>query len=115
MKPYIVKNNEFLRYFSKLPSQKQKHLIPTLNTNQLNTISEICKNFLKKNLTTCPKTIQQVKPSQKQIKAIALKKKKKKPLYKKKKILQSRSDGAILSVLLPLAASLIGSLITKRS
>ena len=75
MKPYIVKNNEFLRYFSKLPSQKQKHLIPTLNTNQLNTISEICKNFLKKNLTSCPKIIHQVKPSQKQIKAIALKKK----------------------------------------
>ena len=75
MKPYIVKNNEFLRYFFKLPSQKQKHLIPTLNTNQLNTISEICKKFLKKNLTSCPKIIHQVKPSQKQIKAIALKKK----------------------------------------
>ena len=112
MKPYIVKNNEFLRYFSKLPSQKQKHLIPTLNTNQLNTISEICKKILKKNLTSCPKIIHQVKPSQKQIKAIALKKN---PLYKKKKILQSRSGGAILSVLLPLAASLIGSLISKRS
>ena len=77
----------------------------------MNTISEICKDFLKKKLTTFPKIIKKVKPSQKEIKAIELKKT---PLYKKKKNLQSRSGGAILSVLLPLAASLIGSLITKR-
>ena len=55
MKPYIIKNNEFLKYFSKLPQKNKIHLIPTLNKDQLNTISEICKNFLKKNLTTCPK------------------------------------------------------------
>ena len=111
MKPYIIKNNEFLKYFSKLPQKNKIHLIPTLNRDQLNTISEICKNLKKKNLTTCTKIIRKVKPSQMEIKAIALKKT---PLYKKKKILQSRSGGAILSLLLPLAASLIGSLITKR-
>ena len=48
MKPYIIKNNEFLKYFSKLPQKNKIHLIPTLNRDQLNTISEICKNFLKK-------------------------------------------------------------------
>ena len=106
MKPYIIKNNEFLKYFSKLPQKDKIHLIPTLNRNQLNTISEICKNFLKKNLTKCPKIIKKVKLSQKEIKAIALKRT---PLCKKKKKLQSRSGGVILSVILPLAASLIGS------
>ena len=112
MKPYIIKNNEFLKYFSNLPQKNKIHLIPTLNRGQLNTISEICKNFLRKNLTTCPKIIKKkVKPSQKEIKAISLKTT---PLYKKKKNLQSRSGGAILSILLPLAASLIGSLITRR-
>ena len=112
MKPYIVKNNEFLKYFSKLPQRNKIHLIPTLNRNQLNTISEICKNFLSKNLTTCPKIIRKVKPSKKKKnKAISLKTT---PLYKKKKILQSRSGGAILSILIPLAASLIGSLISKK-
>ena len=71
MKPYIAKNNEFLKYFfSKLPQKNEIHLIPTLNRDQVNTISEICKNFLKKNLTTCPKIIRKVKPSQKEIKAI---------------------------------------------
>ena len=47
----------------------------------------------------------------KEIKSISLKTT---PLYKKKKILQSRSGGAILSVLIPLAASLIGSLISRK-
>ena len=59
MKPYIVENRD-----------------------QLNTISEICKKCLKKKLTTCPKIIRKVKPSQKEIKAIALKKT---PLYKRRK------------------------------
>ena len=69
MKPYIIKNNEFLKYFSKLSQKNKIHLIPTLNKDQLNTISEICKNLKKKkkNLTTCPKIIKKVKPSQKEI------------------------------------------------
>ena len=110
MKPYIVKNNDFLKYFSKLPQRNKIHLIPTLNRNQLNTILEICKNFISKNLTTCPKIIRQLKPSKKEIKSISVKT----TLYKKKNILQSRSGGAILSVLIPLAASLIGSLISRK-
>ena len=54
MKPYIIKNNEFLKYFSKLPQKNKIHLIPTLNRDQLNTISEICKNFLKKRFNNLP-------------------------------------------------------------
>ena len=73
MKPYIVKNNEFLKYFSKLPERNKIHLIPTLNRNQLNTISEICKNVLSKNLTTCPKIIRKVKPSKNEIKSVSFK------------------------------------------
>ena len=65
MKPYIIKNSEFLKYFSKLPQRNKIQLIPALNKNQLNTISEICKNFLSKYLTTCPKIIRKVKPSKK--------------------------------------------------
>ena len=73
MKPYIIKKSEFLKYFSKLPQRNKIQLILALNRNQLNTISEICKNFLSKNLTTCPKIIRQVKPSKKEIKSVSLK------------------------------------------
>ena len=110
MKPYILTNNEFLNFFSKLPLKSKRHLIPTLNRGQINTISEICKNFLSKNLTKCPRIIRKVKSAKREIKAVSLKSV---PLYRKKQILQSRSGGAILSVLLPLAATLIGSLIRK--
>ena len=61
MKPYIVKNKEFLEYFSKLPNKSRRNIIPALKREQLNTISEICKNFLRKNLTSCPKIIKKTK------------------------------------------------------
>lgn len=110
MKPYIIQNKEFLNFFTNLSPNKKKKFIPILSKDQLNTISEICKNFLKRNLTEDPNIVKKVKRCQKEIKTVALKTV---PLYRKKKILQSRKGGAILSVLLPLAASVITSLLTK--
>ena len=76
MKPYLVNNKEFLKYFSKLPQKNKIYLIPTLNRDQLNTISEICKNVFekKKKINNLSKNNKKVKPSQKEIKAIAFKK-----------------------------------------
>ena len=111
MKPYIVKQKEFLNFFNNLSPKSKRDIIPNLNKDQLNAISEICKNFLNRNLTHDPKIIKKVKHCKKEINAISLKKT---PLYKKKKILESRQGGAILSVLLPLAASLITSLISRK-
>ena len=110
MKPYLLKNKEFLNFFNKLSPRKKNQLIPILSKDQLCTISEVCKNFLRRNLTEKPEIINKVKRSKKEIKTIALKST---PLYKKKKILQTRKGGAILSVLVPLAASIITSLIAK--
>ena len=112
MKPYIVTNKEFLHFFNQLPPKTKRDFIPTLKKNHVNTISEVCKNFLNRKLTRDSKVISKIKPSRKEIKAVSLKTT---PLYKKKKILQSKRGGAILSVLLPLAASLITSLFTKKS
>ena len=111
MKPYIVKNKDFLKFFTQLPPKNKRYYIPGLKKDHLNTISEVCKNFLNRNLTTNPKIISKVKPSKQAIKVVSLKST---PLYKKKQILQSKRGGAILSVLLPLAASLITSLISKK-
>ena len=108
MKPYISENKEFLKFFNKLNLKSKLQLISSLSKNHINTISEICKNFLAKNLTQDPNIIKKVKKSKKEIRLIALKKT---PLYKKKKILQTRKGGFILNVLLPLAATLLGSLI----
>ena len=112
MKPNIIKYKEFLKFFTHLSPHNKQHFIPSLRKEHLNTISEICKKNLKCNLTQDPKIISKVKSARNEIKTISLKST---PLYKKKKILQSRRGGAILSVLLPLAASLITSLFTRKS
>ena len=110
MKPYIIRHKDFLSYFNNLSLKQQKQVIPTLNRNHLNTISEVCKNFLNRQLTQDPKIIRRLKRSRKEINSVSLKSV---PLYKKRKILQTRKGGAILSILLPLAASLVTSLISK--
>ena len=110
MKPYIIRHKDFLTYFNNLSLNQQKQVIPTLNRNHLNTISEVCKNFLNRQLTQDPKIIRRLKRSRKEINSVSLKSV---PLYKKRKILQTRKGGAILSILLPLAASLVTSLISK--
>lgn len=112
MKPYVIKHKDFLQFFVNLPPKSKRAIIPSLNRGQLSTISEICKNFLNHNLSQDSKIIKKVKHARKEIKTLSLKKT---PLYKKKKILQTRRGGAILSVLLPLAASLFTSLFARKS
>ena len=110
MKPYIVKNKEFIDFFCRLSPRKKQNLIPVLTKDQINTLSENFENFLNHNLTENPNVIKKLRRSQKEIKTITLKTI---PLYKKKKILQTRKGGAILSVLLPLAASIVTSLLAR--
>ena len=47
MKPYIIRHKDFLSYFSRLTPKEQQQVVPSLNRNHLNTISEVCKKFLK--------------------------------------------------------------------
>ena len=110
MKLYIFQPHDFLSYFNRLNPKQQRQVILTLNKNHINAIAEVCKSFLDCRLTQDHKVIRKLKPSKKEIKAVILKKL---PLYKKRKILQTRKGGAILSILLPLAASLVTSLISK--
>ena len=111
MKPYIVRHRDFFKFFLNLTPKSKLQIIPNLNKHQVNSISEICKNFLKRNITQDPKVIKKLKSGRKEIKTLSLKTT---PLYKKKKILQSKQGGTILSVLLPLAAGVVTSLFTKK-
>ena len=110
MKAYIHRNKEFLHFFCSLTAKERTKLLPNLNRNHINTISEIFRNFLNKNLTVDKKLVHKIKHCKKEVRLVALKKT---PQYLKKKVLQSRRGGAILSVLLPLAAGLVSSLIAK--
>ena len=108
MKPLLADNKEFVLFFSKLPPNKRSKLIDSLTKLHLDCIGEICKNFLRKNLTDDLKTVKLLKRYQTEIRKVS---KKTTPLYIKKKILKSKRGGNILSLLLPLASSIISSII----
>ena len=106
--PLIVKHQDFLLYFNQLSSKERRKLLHTLKGDHIRCLSEIFSNFLKKRLTVDPNIVRRLLKYKSHIKTIALKKT---PLYKKRKILSSARGGGILTVLLPLAASVLGGLL----
>lgn len=108
--PLVVKHRHFLKFFSKLSPAKRKKLTSTLVKDQVHTISEICQNFLKKKIPCDSARLKQLKRYRSEIHNLALKRQ---PLYKKKKLMKSARGGALLSVLLPLAATVISSLLSR--
>lgn len=108
MKPLLSENKEFIVFFSKLPPNKRIKLIDSLTKLHLDCIGEIFKNFLRNNLTDDIKTVKLLKRYQTEIRKVS---RKSTPLYIKKKILRSKRGGSILSLLLPLASSIIGSIL----
>ena len=106
--PLLVKEADFLRFFSKLSPTERKKLIHKLTSPQIRCLSEIFSNFLKQNLTRNPAIIKRLKRYKDSIRAVALKKT---SLLKKKNILSSKTGGSILSLLLPIAGTLISSLV----
>ena len=103
-KSLIDKNREFVIFLSLVPARERGKIIAVLGGRYINTISEIFQNFLKKNLTQDISDIRKLTRYRQEVREVALRRN---PLYKRKRILRSRKGGAILSVLLPLAASLI--------
>ena len=107
-KTLITRNREFIFFLSHISPRERGKVIAAVEGERINTISEIFQNFLKKNLTEKKEEIQKLKRYRKEVKKVSCRKT---PIYMKKKILQSRKGGAILSVLLPLAAGLISSIL----
>ena len=110
MQPLVVQNKELLMLLARLPPQHRKKIIAELKRKQLECISEIFSNFLKKKLTKDTKIIKKLKKYSKEIRLVA----NKKPSLKlKRQTLTSKRGGALLSILLPIAASVISSLLSK--
>ena len=109
-KPLLVRNKHFLKFFSSLSPVKRKKLISTLATSQVNTVSEICQNFLKRKLPCTPAALKKLRPLRPTIYGLCSRRT---PLYEKKRLMKSSRGGALLSVLLPLAVTAVSSLISK--
>ena len=110
MNPLAVQHKDLLVLLSNATPAKRKRLISILKRPHIEAISEVFTNFLKRHLTKDAKLLQKLKKYKEDIRTVA---RKKTPLKVKKYILSTQKGGAILSFLLPLAASVISSLLSK--
>lgn len=106
-RPLVQVHKGLLKLLSNLPKKKRNKVIALLKKEEVNSISEIFKNFLNKNLTVDKKIIKKVNPYKKEIRRLALKSV---PLKEKVKILISPRGGSLLGFLLPVAVNLISKL-----
>lgn len=107
----IEQNKDFILFLNKLNGKDRKKVLSVLGGNYIKTISEIFLNFLKQNLTTDGGIIKKIFKYKKEVRKVSTKSV---PVSKKREILKGRKGGAILSVLLPLAASIVTSLIARK-
>ena len=105
--PLLSTHKNFVLLLKKLKIKDRNRIIKQAAREQLNCISEIFSNFLKKHVTLNNKIIKKLRNYREDIRAIA---RKKTPLHKKRFILTSRRGGNIFAAILPIAASLIGKL-----
>ena len=89
--PLLNEHKEFIIFLSKLSPRKRSKLIDLLTRGHLDCIAEICKNFLRKNLTVDLKTVKRLKKYEGEIRTIS---RKNTPLCKKKKIYQLNAEEA---------------------
>ena len=103
----ISLHREFIKYLLTIKPSQRRAVIDRCHRGELDCLSEIFDNFLKKHLTTNKKIIKKLQPHRRIIRELALKKT---PLKKKRSILSSPTGGSILGLILPIAASLLGSI-----
>lgn len=108
--PLAFLYKDLVLLLAKLSPEKRKKVISVLRKKHIECLSEVFLNFLNNNLTRSSKVVQSLKKYKTYIRKVASKGL---STVKKRKILRSQRGGAILSILLPLAASVITGLLTK--
>lgn len=108
--PLILEHKDLIFLLTHISPKLRKEILKGLKKHELNCISEIFSNFLKKRLTDNSSIINKLRKFKKDIHTVSLKKT---PIIKKKAILLSKRGGSILAALLPLAATIITNLLQK--
>lgn len=109
-KPLVLEYKDLVHLLSQVSPKLRRQILQSLNKREVSCISEIFSNFLKKRLTHDSAVINKLKKFRNDIRTVALKKT---PVYRKKAVLLSKRGGSILAALLPIAVSLITSLLQK--
>lgn len=100
----ISQNKEFLIFIKSLTPAKKNKVLKWATKEQINTISEIVLNFLKRRLTAEEKVIEKLSSFRNKLRKLALKKT---PLKEKVKILTTKAGSKALDILLSLVSSRI--------
>ena len=108
--PLALIHKDLIYFLAKLSPEKRKKLIAVLKKKHIDCLAEIFLNFLKNNLTQDKGIVKSLSKYKQDIRKVA---KKGETAASKRKILRSQRGGAILSLLLPLAAGVITSLLSK--
>ena len=108
--PLALIHKDLIYLLAKLSPEKRKQLIAVLRKKHIDCLAEIFLIFLKNNLTQDKKIVKSLNKYKGDIRKLV---KKGESTAAKKKILKSQRGGAILSVLLPLAASVLTSIFSK--
>ena len=108
--PLAFQYCDFIRFLKgKSPGDLQS-IVKNLPTPLINLLSEIIHNGICGNLTRDPKKIQKLKPFKGLMEKTSTKKT---GVQKRKKLLHSKRGAGLLSVILPIAASVIAALTGK--
>ena len=107
-KSLISLHRDFIKFLRKIRPSQRKAVIAKCRRPELDCLSEIFHNFLRNHLTSNKKIIKKLHPHRAIIRELS---RKSTPLKRKRRILNGATGGSILSLLLPIVTSVIGSLI----
>ena len=109
--PISAQYCHFIKFLKNKSEREIRTVVKNLPIQLINVLSEIILNCLGGNITKKPKNIELLKPYRKLMKQIA---KRKNSYNNRKSLLASKKGGGLLSLLLPLAATVIGSLVNSK-
>ena len=109
--PLSAQYCDFILFLKSKDKSKIKEIVKNLHNPIINALSEVVLNGLCGNIPLNKSDIEKLKPFKKLMKLLSNKSHK---VSSRKKLMSSKKGGSLLSIILPLAATAITSLISKK-
>ena len=109
--PLSAQYCDFILFLKSKDENKIKEIVENLPKNVINALSEVVLNGLCGNIPLNKSDIEKLKPFRRLMKSLSNKSIK---VCERKKLMISKKGGSLLSIIIPLAASVITGLISKK-
>ena len=111
-KPLAAQYCDFILFLKTKDKKKIKSIVKNLPKEVINALSEVILNGYCGNIPLNDQDIHKLKPYRKLMEILSNKNVK---IEERKKLMTSNKGGSLLSVLIPLASSVIASLLTRKN